>query len=354
MMHTGIDYARNPMLVYWETTQACPLACKHCRASAMPHPHPDELNHEEAKRLLDQIAAFDVAPHLVFTGGDPLRRADIWDLIAYSRSLDIRVSITPAASPELTRDRILQIKDAGIESMALSLDGSNATRHDTIRQVNGCFDTTMQAATWAGEAGIPLQINTLVSEETADDLPAIYELLHKFPVMRWSMFFLISVGRGMQLNEVSPERGEEIMRWGLSLVRRSPFLVATTEAPSYRRVAHEMMVEAGMTPEQMNQSSVRRGHGIRDGNGVMFVSHLGEVFPSGFLPALAGSVKEQNLLDIYRDSAVFRTVRDTDAYTGKCGICEFKKICGGSRARAFAYTGELGGSDPLCPYVPAA
>jgi len=356
MTHSArIDFAERPMLVYWETTQACPLACKHCRASAMPLPHPNQLSFDEAEKLLDDIASFgEPLPHLVLTGGDPLHRDRLFDLIASARSRGLRVSITPAASPFLTKEMFEQLKAAGIDSLALSLDGSNAARHDNIRQVPGCFDITMQAARWAGEVGLPLQINTLVAEETVDDLEDIYNLVHSFPLMRWSLFFLIAVGRGKQLNEVDPICGEEIMHWVQRLVPQAPFQIKTTEAPSYRRVASETMKKQGMSSEEMRGTSVHAGYGIRDGNGIVFISHVGKVYPSGFLPLEAGDIRSQSLKEIYQSSDVFRVVRDVDNFEGKCGECEYRRICGGSRARAFAHTGNPAGSDPLCDYEPAA
>ncbi len=342
------------MLVYWETTQACPLACKHCRASAMPTPHPLQLSHDEAEKLLDDIASFgSPAPHLVLTGGDPLQRDRLFDLIAAAQSRGIKVSVTPAASPLLTKETFVQLKEAGVDSIALSLDGSTPARHDDIRQVPGTFEITLNAARWAGEVGLPLQVNTLVAEETVDDLPAIYELLHGFPLMRWSLFFLIAVGRGKQLNEVTSVQGEEIMHWVQELVPIAPFQIKTTEAPSYRRVASETMKSQGMSADDIRNTSVHAGYGIRDGNGIVFVSHLGTVYPSGFLPMEAGSVRKQSLKEIYQNSEVFRKVRDVDHFDGKCGKCEYRRICGGSRARAFAHTGDLGGSDPLCDYQPS-
>lgn len=346
-------YATNPLIVYWETTRACPLACTHCRASAMADAHPLQLTTNEGFELLERIVSFgQPTPHLVLTGGDPLRRSDLFELIAKARQMKIDVSITPAASPDLTRDMIFRLKDAGIDSIALSLDASTAKAHDAIRQVPGCFDKTIEAAHWIEEAGLPLQINTLLSSETARDLPAVYQLLHQFAVMRWSLFFLISVGRGKQLQEVQPERAEEIMSWVYDLSLRAPFQVKTTEAPSYRRVAQDRMKEAGMTGEQMRHTSVHRGYGIRDGNGIMFVSHMGDVYPSGFLPLRAGNVRTRDLVDIYRNSEVFLKIRDVNSFDGKCGLCEYRKICGGSRARAFAHTGNPTGSDPVCVYQP--
>jgi radical SAM protein len=320
----------------------------------MPEPHPNQLSYDEGLRLLDQIASFgEPLPHLVLTGGDPLERTDLFDLIGYARRLGIKVSITPAATPKLTKEMLQRLKDAGIDSVAFSLDASTAEKHDSIRQVQGCYERTIQAAHWAGEVGLPLQINTLVSQETCDDMPAVYGLMHNFPLMRWSLFFLIAVGRGTQLNEMSPEDGEHFMNWVHSLAKVAPFQIKTTEAPSYRRVSHELMEQAGMTPQEMRNTSVHRGYGIRDGNGIVFVSHMGQVFPSGFLPLEAGNVRLQTLPSIYRTSQVFLSVRDVNAFEGKCGRCEFRKICGGSRARAYAHTGSPTASDPFCPYRPA-
>jgi radical SAM protein with 4Fe4S-binding SPASM domain len=303
---------------------------------------------------MDSIASFGApSPHLVLTGGDPLQRKDLFEVIAYARSLGIKVSVTPAATPLLTFDALRALKEAGVDSIALSIDGSTAERHDAIRQVCGCFERTVQGAVWAGEIGLPLQVNTLVSEETQDDLMGVYELLHSFPVMRWSLFMLIAVGRGRQLNELSPEAGEAFMEQIQGLVRRAPFPIKTTEAPSYRRIAHQRMLAAHMSPQQIRESSVFRGFGIRDGNGVVFISHLGQVYPSGFLPVAGGSIRNGELVDIYRNSELFVKMRDVDSYSGKCGKCEYRRICGGSRARAYAYTGDPCGSDPFCPYQPS-
>src|SRR5215475_10907570 len=231
MGHMAHDFSKNPLLVYWEMTQACGLACKHCRAEAMPTANPLELSTEQSKRFLNQLAEFGKPlPHLILTGGDPLNRRDIYELIDYANGLGLEVSITPSATPELTNEAITKLKAHGIRSLGLSLDGSCAEKHDAIRAVRGTFERTLEAARHCGRLGLPLQINTLVSEETADDLPAIYELLStSFPVMRWSLFFLISVGRGRALNEVSPQQGERIMNWVLDLVPRAPFAIKTTE-----------------------------------------------------------------------------------------------------------------------------
>ena len=354
MDRAACNFSRNPLLVYWEMTQACGLACKHCRAEAMPQPHPLELTAVESLGLLQQVAEFgNPTPHLILTGGDPLSRKDLHQVIDDARSLGLDVSITPSATPELTHEAISHLKDHGIHSLGLSLDGSCAEKHDAIRAVPGTFERTLDAARHAGRLGLPIQVNTLVAEETADDLPAIYELLrNSFPVMRWSLFFLISVGRGKALNEVSPREGECIMNWVLDLVPHSPFAVKTTEAPSYRRIAINKMLASGMAAREMRGTSVYQGFQIRDGHGIVFVSNLGDIYPSGFLPLRCGNVRTSSLVEVYRNSEIFRGLHDPDQFHGKCGACEYSHICGGSRARAFAYTGDALGTDPFCPYQP--
>jgi AdoMet-dependent heme synthase len=351
--HTPRDFARNPMIVYWEMTQACGLACRHCRADAMTKPHPQELTSAESKALLRQIAAFgDPLPHLILTGGDPLQRADLFDLISEANALGIHVSITPSATMNLTRDMIARLKHHGIQSLGLSLDGSCAQRHEAVRGVQGCFEWTIEAAKLAAEFDLPIQVNTLVSEETADDLPATYELLKTLQVMRWSLFFLIAVGRGKVLQEVSRERGEEIMNWVYDIARVAPFAIKTTEAPLYRRIALNRMRGEGMHADQINRTSVYNGFGIRDGHGIVFVANTGDICPAGFLPLSVGNVRRNSLVTVYRESPTFLALHDPDQFKGKCGYCEYRMICGGSRARAFAYTGDPLESDPFCGYQP--
>jgi radical SAM protein len=338
------------MLVYWEMTQACGLACRHCRAEAIATPHPNELDHADSLELLGQIAAFDPKPHLILTGGDPLRRADLYELIDEARALGLTVSITPSATQELTPAVLKKLRDRGIESLGLSLDGSSAARHEAVRGVAGCFDSTIRAARTAAALGMPIQINTLVSEETVDDLPAIYELLQKVRVMRWSLFFLIAVGRGKVLQPISPERGEELMNWVYDLTLTAPFAIKTTEAPYYRRIAINRMKADHWTAEQIERTSVYRGFGIRDGHGIVFVSNTGDIYPAGFLPLTAGNVRTDQLAHVYRRSPLFQALHSPNEFHGKCGQCDYRTLCGGSRARAFAHTGDPLASDPLCPY----
>lgn len=319
-MHVARNFSDSPMLVYWEMTQACALACRHCRAEAALFRHPQELSHEESRGLLRQIASFgDPLPHVILTGGDPLMREDLYDLVDEANALGLSLSITPAATQNLTYDVIVRIKAHGIQSLGLSLDGSTPERHEAVRGVKGCFDWTMNAARIAAQLDIPVQINTLVSEETADDLPGVYDLLRTVQVMRWSLFFLIGVGRGRVLQPVSPQRGEELMSWVYDLARVAPFAVKTTEAPSYRRIALNRMRQEGQTPDQIKRTSVYHGFGIRDGHGVVFISNTGDIYPAGFLPYTAGNVRQESLTEIYRRSPLFTSLHEPNQYKGKCG-----------------------------------
>jgi radical SAM protein len=345
------------MIVYWELTNACGLACRHCRATAMPEPAPGELSTEQAIAVLDDILGFSAGtgeplPHLVMTGGDPLRRPDLDRLVAEATARGIGVSLAPAVTGLLTRERIFWMKEVGIQAISLSLDGSTAAYHDGVRMVPGTFDATIEALDWAAEAGIGVQVNTLVTDTTAADLPAVYELLSQHTLMQWSLFFLISIGRGSELSELSPGEAEKWLLWAARTNREAPFRVKTTEAMHFRRLMAAPMLRAGKSKEEIEALPMSRAFGIRDGNGIVFISHQGDVCPSGFLPTVVGNVKDTSLVSLYRDTPLMRSLRDPDQFKGRCGACEFHDWCGGSRARAFAWTGDPLESDPLCPYVP--
>lgn len=346
-------FSRAPLLVYWELTRACDLACLHCRAEAVPDRHPLELSTEEGRGLLRDAVRFGPPlPHWVLTGGDPSKRPDLMTLVAEARALGFGVSLAPSATPLVTREAVRELARAGIQAISLSLDGSTAERHDALRGITGCFDLTLRLARWVRQEGITLQVNTLVTRHTAEDLPALYELVRGLDVGRWSLFFLIRVGRGRLLEELSPEQAEALCHWLFELSGTAPFAIKTTEAPHFRRVALLRMLRAGMSLEEILRTPVARGFGVRDGNGIVFVSHTGEVYPSGFLPLRVGNVRQQSLVELYQSSEWFVRLRDTDRLGGKCGRCPFRDICGGSRARAYAHTGDPMASDPLCPYEP--
>jgi AdoMet-dependent heme synthase len=332
-------FPRAPRRVYWETTRACGLVCRHCRAEAVATPHPEELTAAEGLRLLDELARFGhPLPHVVFTGGDPLERADLLDLIRHARGLGLGASVAPSATPRLDEGAIVALKAAGAQAISLSLDGSSSARHAALRGVPGCYARTLEAAVEARAAELPFQINTLVSAETLDDLGLIHELTAKLGAARWSLFFLVAVGRGALLSQITPEQFRRVLEWLVALPTSGGPIIATTEAPQLRRLRFERSGGAHVA-----------GAGIRDGNGIMFVSHTGEITPSGFLPISAGNVRRDDVVTAYRTSPLFRGLRRPDGFGGRCGTCRYRDVCGGSRSRAFAATGDPCGEDPLCP-----
>ncbi|MBI2936103.1 MAG: radical SAM protein, partial [Chloroflexi bacterium] len=296
------------MLVYWELTRACDLACRHCRAEAISWRHPFEMSTAEGFALLERLSAFgEPLPHLVMTGGDPLKRPDLYDLIAHARGLGFQVAVTPSGTPALTQGVIGNLKEAGVWMLAVSLDGSVAERHDAIRGVPGSFAHTVQAASWARTAGLPFQVNTLVCAETLNDLSSTYDLVATVGAAQWSLFFLIPVGRGKVLQEVSPAESDEVMGWVYETTRRDTVRIRTTEAPHYRRVVLERgAAERKGGDPQPDPKSARSGFGVRDGNGIMFISHLGEIYPSGFLPLAAGNARSEDPVHLYRNAPLFR------------------------------------------------
>jgi len=349
MRHMACVFDAAPLRVYWELTRACDLACTHCRASANPRTDPRELGTSEIVRILDELAA-GCRPHIILTGGDPLKRPDFFDIVTHTVGLGLPCLVAPSATPLLTPYVVSRLASLRVAGMSLSLDGSTPERHDALRGVAGTFARTVNIGHEIVDARIPLQINTLVTRDTIDDLPRIHRVVEQIGAERWSLFFLIKTGRGTQLRQITPEQSESVLTWALDRVRNARPVITTTEAPHYRRMAlmrHAKHLDGAAEPRM-------RGLGMRDGNGVMFISHTGDVQPSGFLPLTAGNARREHPLRIYRESPLFQALRQTDRFAGRCGCCEFRDICGGSRARAYAATGDPLGSDPLCPYMPPA
>ena len=346
-MRPPVDTSERPLVLIWEVTQACELSCEHCRADAQPARHPDELSTAEGKQLLDQVRAFGDGQLVVLSGGDPLKRPDLVELVDYGTDRGLTVSLTPSGTDALDGAAIDALADAGLKRMALSLDGGGPAAHDAFRGEAGSFESTMRAARQAADAGVPLQVNTTVCASTVDELPAIRDLVAELGAVLWSVFFLVPVGRGRVLDPVSPERAERVMEWLGEVADEVPFGLKTTEAPHYRRVRRQVVSESGMeSPRSAGRPSVIAGDGFA------FVSHTGEVYPSGFLPESVGTVPDEDVVDLYRSAPLFEALRDRDRLRGKCGACPFNEVCGGSRSRAFAHSGDPLASDPLCGYVP--
>ena len=346
-----IDTTRRPFVLIWELTRACEFACKHCRADAQPLRHPNELTTSEGKQFLEEVRRFGDGQLVVLSGGDPLARDDTVDLVDYGTDLGLRMTMTPSGTTSLTEERIQSFAEVGLRRIALSLDGGSAATHDEFRQERGSFEETLRAARATRTAGLPVQINTTVCAETVGELPVIRELVEELGAVLWSVFFLVPVGRGRMLEPISPARAERVMEWLCDVANEAPFGVKTTEAPHYRRVAAERNGGSDAR-ERPSTDGIGRRTGITAGDGFAFVSHVGEVYASGFLPQTAGNVREDSIVDIYRNAELFRTLRNRDALRGKCGACEYRHVCGGSRSRAFAYTRDPLEADPLCAYVP--
>jgi radical SAM protein len=347
-----MNFDQSPMLVIWEVTQACDLACVHCRASAQSERHPQELNTEQGYRLLDEIRRFG-EPLMVFTGGDPLKRPDLLDLARYSVKIGLRTNVTPSATPLLTAAAIEGFQAAGVSRMAISLDGPDAPSHDDFRGIPGTFDRAMFALRHARDIGLDTQLQTTVTRRNMARLSEMAEIAKEVRTKMWSLFFLIVTGRAAEGDDLLAPEYEQVFEFMYELSKTAPFGIKTTEAMHYRRyIAQRMRAEHGHTENESAKGVAFRTAGVSDGKGFVFVSHTGEIFPSGFLPVSGGNVLQDSLTDVYRNSHLFRTLRDTDQREGKCGICEYKKVCGGSRSRAYAFTGDYLAEDPRCVYQP--
>ena len=345
-------FHRAPFIVIWETTRACALACVHCRAEAMPRRYPDELTTEEGKRLLDRVAAFGSLPPLVvLTGGDPLRRPDIVALVAHGTRQGLSVSLTPSGTAAVTLDKLRALQEAGLARLAVSLDGATAETHDAFRGVTGSHRHTMRIIERARTLGLPLQINTTVCKLTGADLPALARQMTEIGPVLWALFFLIPVGRAQARQALPAEGIEAVLDWAADLATRAPFGVKTTEAPQYHRVLAERggVHREGGRPDMIG----RAGRAVTDGNDFVFIDHVGNICPSGFLPLPAGNVRRDDLVSVYRENPLFLSLRDPSQLGGRCGACEYRERCGGSRARAYAVTGSPLAEDPGCAYQPA-
>lgn len=363
----NIDFSKIPFLAIWEVTRACALACKHCRAGAINLRHPDELTTEEGFRLIDDI--IDTGTKiLVLTGGDPADRDDLFRLVEYGSCHGLRMATIPAATDRLTFDLVKKLKDSGLSQMALSIDGPDEYTHDEFRRVPGSFARTMKGAEYARSLGLPLQINTVISDFNYNLFDSLAELVKSLGVVFWEVFFLVPTGRGSVLKQINSLEYEMLFEKLYRMSKEVDFIIKIAEAPHYRRYFMQREMEEKLNsaeiegdyelPDFLAPSSGPGGtiglapKGVNSGNGFVFISHTGEVNPSGFLPVNTGNVKETPLKDIYRNHPVFKTLRDPEQLKGKCGVCEFRNICGGSRSRAYAMTGDMMESDSRCIYVP--
>ncbi|MFZ0322777.1 MAG: TIGR04053 family radical SAM/SPASM domain-containing protein [Actinomycetes bacterium] len=362
-----VNFDQRPMLVFWEVTRSCLLACEHCRASATAGPLPGELDHAEGFDLIDQVAGFGRPyPILVLTGGDCLLREDIFSLVDHAASKGIPVALSPSVTPMLTPDAVASMVSSGVKAVSISLDGACAATHDGVRGIPGHFEQTIPAIKQLVSAGLTVQINTTVMASNVRELPDVAALVTDTGAHMWEVFFLVHVGRGEATGAISPVEHEDVCHF-LFDASQYGFIVRTVEAPFFRRVVAQRRADDSARPDtelyshlsarlvqRLGTSQARpSAHtaATRDGKGILFVAHDGEVYPAGFLPLGLGSVRDRPLADIYREHPTLRAIRAAQ-FSGKCGVCEFSDLCGGSRARAYAASGDPLGSDPACPYEP--
>lgn len=351
-----------PVLVFWETTKACMLSCVHCRASAISRPLPGELDTSEGFRLIDQVVGFgEPHPTIIFTGGDPLMRGDIFELLDYARGRGVRFAVSPSVTPLLTSEKLAKLKDSGASAVSVSIDGASPTTHDGIRRVEGTFARSLEVLREGLRLGLNMQVNTTVMRRNVSELPDLFHILVSYGVKVWEVFFLIRVGRGIDVEDLSPEENESVANF-LYDASRYGVLVRTVEAPFVRRVArmrelygeywgHSLYLQLKAKLERLDgpprQKSTIALKGTLDGDGIIFVGYEGTVYPGGLTPYPLGNVRRESLVKIYRENPVLRKIRGR-VFGGFCGMCEYRDICGGSRARAYASSGDPLASDPGC------
>jgi radical SAM protein len=368
-----VNFDQAPILLFWETTKACQLACKHCRAEAIAEPMPGQLSTDEGKRLIDDLHAFTPRfPVIIFTGGDPFMRSDLFELAAHAKSYGMPIGFAPSVTPLLTREMAVRMREAGSKTVSISLDGALAETHQGVRGIEDHFRKTEEAVRMLVDEGHTVQINTTVMRRNVDELADVAGLLSEWGAHIWEVFFLIRVGRGSELEELTPQENEDVVHF-LYEASRYGFIVRTVEAPFFRRVVAQRREAPDADPvstfalgplyerltgrlrERLGEpgSSRAQSVGTRDGKGILFVSHDGDVYPAGFLPYRLGNVREQDIVELYREHPLLKSIRATE-FGGRCGVCEYADTCGGSRARAFANFGDALAEDPACAFQPVA
>ncbi|TWU21769.1 radical SAM protein [Bythopirellula polymerisocia] len=344
------DFRRSPLLVFYEVTQACGLVCTHCRACAKLEADPNELSTADSLRLIDQLSNFPDPPMLVLTGGDPLCRTDIYQLIEHATAAGLETSITPSATLLVTREAVRRLRYSGIHRMAISIDGANSETHDSVRGVTGSFARSLEILKDAQQLGLPTQVNTTLTPGNFSQIEELAKLIATFDIVLWSVFFLVPVGRAAFSGRLSAEQCEVAFERLWTQSHRQPYRIKTTEAPHYRRYS---LQQERLSPSERKVPAPFRATGINDGKGVLFVGHTGEIYPSGFMPLCCGQFPQQDVVQVYQESPLLKDLRNPNRLEGKCRQCEYRTICGGSRARAYALTENPFAEEPDCAYIPA-
>jgi len=346
------DNIFQPRLVAWEVTRSCNLSCVHCRASSEKGPYPGELDTKKSKEILDQICITG-KPMIILSGGEPLLRKDIFELARYGTKLGLRMVM--ATNGTLVTPQIANnIKDSGIQRVSISLDGADAASHDLFRQVKGAFDSALKGIDILRQYGIEFQINTTVTRHNRDEIDRIFNLAVELGAAAHHIFLLVPTGRAKDMvnQEIDAGEYEKLLHWFYDMRDKTPLHLKATCAPHYYRILRQKAHKKGKKVdfEHYGLDAVTRG--CLGGTSFCFISHEGIVQPCGYLELNCGDLKKSTFEEIWRDSEIFKDLRDFNGYKGKCGICEYRKFCGGCRARAYESTGDYMEQEPLCVYQP--
>ena len=348
-----------PSVIAWESTRACNYACAHCRAEAQKEPDPDQLTTQEVIKLVDQISELS-RPIFIISGGDPLKRGDVFEIASHASEKGLRVVMSPSGS-NITPRVVEDMLRARIRRISISLDGSTKDVHDEFRGVSGAFGTALSGISYARAGGLAFQVNTTVSQHNLSDLPNILSLATNLGAVSWDVFMLVPTGRGRVDMEISPQQYEETLNFIYKSSLTSKIPIKMTCSPHYIRVISQREQESLLNQDNGSsegdkitkvQKKVHGGRGCMVGNGYYFISHIGKVYGCGFLPIPAGDIHNQSLKEIYLHSNLFKDLRNRELLQGKCSLCEYKYICGGCRARAFSIDQNLFGEEPYCTYMP--
>jgi len=351
MHQNGKGYV--PRLIFWELTEGCNLKCKHCRAAAKPVRSEDELSTVEAYRVIDEIASF-ANPILVLSGGEPLYRPDFFEIADYAVKKGLNVALATNGTL-IDRATAKRLKEIGIKRVAISIDGANKETHDGFRGVEGAFDRALLGAKYVQEEGLEVQFNSTISKHNVNEMEDILQLALDNKAVALHLFMLVPVGCGIQIadNQMLPaEQYEEVLGWFYEQSREVSLEMRATCAPHYYRIIRQKAKERGETVTVKTHGMAAMTKGCLAGTGVFFISHKGKVQPCGYLPVEAGDVTKQTVQEIWDHSPVFETLRDSSKLEGKCGICEYKHVCSGCRARAYYETGNFMAEEPYCIYQP--
>lgn len=347
---------RPPLVVAWELTRACPLACRHCRAQAQTARHPAELTTREGERLLEDVAEAFPGAVVILTGGEPLTRPDVLDLAAVGSGLGLQMALSVDVGRLLTPELCSTIRAAGVRRVSFSLHFPDAERCDEFTSTPGFYEGALGGLANLRAAGVPFQLHTTVMRANAALLPAMHELVGSLGASGWELFFLVPTGRGKGLadEELDPGEYERVLRWLYRLQRHSPFPVKQICAPHFRRIeVQSAMTRGEKRPERVSARLTVLSRGCMSGNGFAFVSHVGDVCGCGFLPLAVGNVRDRPFSELYSEAPLFLAFRDPARLGGDCGACEFRAVCGGCRARAYAATGDPLAEEPSCAYAPS-